>query len=66
MKEFEKWCKRTYYQWDALCSSDKMKIAWKAALEWSACQAETIYGYPSEQMGKAIPLDIINEELGEE
>lgn len=34
MKEFEKWSKKEYYTYDALCRTDAMKLTWRAALEW--------------------------------
>ena len=42
MDEFEKWSKKEYYTYDALCRTDAMRLAWKAALEWALTNKKPI------------------------
>ena len=42
MTEFDKWSKKEYYTYDALCRTDTMRLAWKAALEWALTNKKPI------------------------
>lgn len=60
------WKRALKEEYGPMCSikeREGFKRGWEAALKHISESAEEIHGYPSEQMGKAVPLDVIEYEI---